>query len=189
MYNSKMSRGLGKTQQKILLLLQAGIVLGLSGSPKRYFQILKFTKKEWDWINTGHLKRSISSLYKEKLVKEKYNKDGTVSLVLSDGGKEKVITFDIDNLKIKKPNNWDGSWRIVMYDVPENYKTARESIRMHLKDIGFLELQKSVFVYPHDCYEQIEFIVEYYGVGKYVRLVIADFIDNEDYLINKFKLK
>ena len=184
-----MSRGLGKTQQKILLLLQAGIGLGLSGSPRRYFQILKLAKQEWDWINTGHLKRSVSSLYKEKLVKEKNNKDGTVSLVLSDEGKEKVITLSIDNLKIKKPKRWDGSWRIVMYDVPENYKAGRDSMRMHLKNIGFLELQKSVFVYPYDCYEQIEFLIEHHGIGKHVRLVVADFIDNEDYLIRKFKLK
>ena len=45
-----MSRGLGKTQKKILLFLWGGVALGLSGSPARYFEILKSIGKEWKEI-------------------------------------------------------------------------------------------------------------------------------------------
>ena len=66
-----MSRGLGETQRKILLLLFGGLALGLSGSPKRYFQILKAIGKEWEEINKQVLKRAIKSLYESKLIGEK----------------------------------------------------------------------------------------------------------------------
>ena len=54
----------------------------------------------------------------------------------------------------------DGEWRIVIFDIPEKFKKAREALRMKLKELGFLELQKSVFIFPYECEDEINFIVE-----------------------------
>ena len=77
-YNKElmMKYRLSTNQKKILLLLQTGVLLGLSGNPKRYFKILKVAQKEWEWIKDSNLDRTIKSLYNQKLIKEIYNKDG-----------------------------------------------------------------------------------------------------------------
>jgi len=181
-----MSRGPGKVQKKVLLLLLGGLTLGLSGTPKRYFKVLKMIKEEWKEIDRDNLKRAVRSLYKSKLISERENKDGTTTLVLTDEGREKALTYNIKNMEMKRPDEWDGYWRIVLYDIPEQLRGLRSSIRIHLKDIGFHELQKSVFVYPYECWDPVEFLVEHYKAGKYVRFIVADSIDNEDYLKRKF---
>jgi hypothetical protein len=106
-------KGTGEIQRKILLLLLGGLALGLSGSPRKSFQILDKISKEWKWINDQKLKRSIALLYKSKLLEEKDNKDGSVTLILTEKGKRKALTFKIDEMEIKEPKRWDKKWRII----------------------------------------------------------------------------
>ena len=184
-----MSRGHGKTQKKILLLLFGGLALGLSGSPKKSFKIIDAIVKEWKGIDRQSLKRSIKSLYKEKLVSEKYNKDGTVTLNLTKQGKRFALTYNLENLKIKRQSKWDKKWRIVIFDIPEKKKKIRDALRMHLRQMNFYELQKSVFVNPFECESEIEYIVEFFKIRKHVRFIVADSIDNELHLKQIFGIK
>ncbi|MFH0803679.1 MAG: CRISPR-associated endonuclease Cas2 [Candidatus Tagabacteria bacterium] len=183
-----MSRGLGDTQRKILLLLFGGLALGLSGSPRSYFRILKTIGKEWKNINRYALKRTIKNLYKSKLIGEKQNPDGTITIILTDKGKEKALTYDLEKIEIKKPAKWDKKWRVVLFDIPENRKKIREALRFHLKKLGFYEFQKSVFVHPYDCEDEINYLIEFYAIRKFVRFIIADSIDNELHLKEYFDL-
>jgi len=179
---------IGTLKKKVLLLLLAGLALGLTRSPKKHFWILKQIPKEWEKENRQALQRAINSLYTSHLIQEKNNKDGTTTLILSKNGKQKALRFNIDKLEIKKPTTWDGKWRIVMFDVPEKLRRLRDSLRLHFKEIGLIELQKSVFVYPYSCSKEIEFILEFYNARKHVRFILADRIDNELHLKQKFQL-
>ncbi len=179
---------IGNLKKKVLLLLHAGLALGLTRSPKTHWWILKQIPKEWERVNRQALERAINSLYTSHLVQEKNNKDGTTTLVLSENGKQRALRFDIDKLEIKKPPKWDGKWRIVMFDIPEKLKRLRDSLRLHFREIGLIELQKSVLVYPYPCSNEIEFILELYNARKHVRFVLAEKIDNELHLKKKFSL-
>src|SRR3989338_10291877 len=105
MYNKRII--IGTIQKKVLLLLAAGLALGLTHSPKQHFRILKDIPKEWRKINQQALSRAISALYTSKLIDEKDNRDGTVTLVLNEDGKKRALRFDLDNIEIKKPLTWD----------------------------------------------------------------------------------
>ena len=179
---------IGNTKRKVLLLLLAGLALGLTRSPKKHWWILKQIPKEWRRENRQALERAINSLYTSHLVQEKENKDGTTTLVLSENGKRRALRFNINKLEIKRPTKWDRKWRIVMFDIPEKLKKLRESLRFHFKEIGLIELQKSVLVFPYPCDNEIEFILELYNARKYVRFVLAETIDNEAHLLKKFNL-
>ena len=179
---------LGKNQKKIAILLLRGVALSLSNSPKKSFEILGEICEEWKNFDERFLKRSIKSLYESKVIKEKINDDGTVTLVLSDDGKKRAITYNIDNIKIKKPKRWDGKWRFILFDVPENKKIIRNALRFHLKNIGFYEFQKSVFVYPYDCKNEIDYVVEFYEAREFTRFIVSDFVDNELHLKDFFDL-
>lgn len=183
-----MSRKLGSTQKKILILLLGGLALGLSRSPKTSFQIIKEMKKEWDWINRQNLKRAIKKLYESKLIKEKENSDGTVTLILTERGKEKALTYNLDEMKIEKPKQWDKKWRIVLFDIPEKIRKLRDAFRYHLKQLGFYEFQKSVFIHPYDCQDEIEYLIEFYDARRFIRFIVAEQIDNELHLKAHFGL-
>lgn len=184
-----MSQRLGTTQRKILLLLLGGLALGLSRSPRTSFQIIKGIKEEWKEIDRQALRRAIKKLYESKLVKEKENSDGTVTLTLTDKGKQRALTYNLDEMKIKKPEQWDGKWRIVLFDIPKNGKKTREAFRGHLNNLGFYQFQKSVFAHPYDCQNEIEYIIEVYDIRKFVRFMVAESIDNELHLKHHFGLK
>lgn len=179
---------MGSLKKKVLLLLLAGLALGLTQSLKKQRWILSQIPKEFEKENQQALQRAIHSLYTSHLVQEKNNKDGSTTLTLSENGKQKALQFDIDKLEIKRPAKWDKKWRVVMFDIPEKSRKLRNSLRFHFQKIGLIELQKSVFIYAYPCHEEIEFIIELYNARKYVRFLLVENVDNELHLQKKFGL-
>ena len=179
---------LGPNQQKVLLLLLGGIGLSVARSPNQYFKVFKEVEKEWQRINDRALNNAIKNLYHSKLIREHENPDGSLTMVLTDKGRKQAITFNIDNMAIKKPKKWDKKWRLVLFDIPEKHKPAREAIRNALKRLGFYEYQKSVFIHPYECQKEIDFVVEYFNIRQYVRTLTADNLDNEIHLRKVFDL-
>lgn len=183
-----MSKGTGTTQKKILLLLLGGVALGLSGSPARYFRILREIAEDWKEIDRWALKRAVASLYQSKLIAGKSNKDGTYTLILNEQGKKRALAYRIETMTVKKPPIWDKRWRIVMFDIPERLRKSRDVLRVHLLGLGFYELQKSVFVHPYPCTDEIEYLIEFYGLRKYVRSALALSLDNELHVKQRFRM-
>jgi len=178
-------RKLSPAKQKILLLLLGGLTLSLTRTPRQYFKVLGEIKKEWKKIKVKGLAAEIRALYQSKLVETKFNKNGTLTLILTEKGRKKALTYNIDNMKIPM-QRWDGKWRIVIFDVPEERKNARNALREKLKNLGFCELQKSVFVHPFSCKDQIDFIIEFFELRPNVRYGVLESIDNELHLKNIF---
>ena len=186
-YSLKVKR-FGPLKKKILLLLLGGIALGLTKRPDRQWKIIDSVSKEWKRINQTRLREIIREFYQEKLVDWREKEDGTIEIVLTEKGKLKALRGKIDQLEIEIPKNWDHLWRVVIFDIPEKKKKAREALRKKLKDLGFIELQKSVFIFPYECREEIEFIVEIFNVRRYVRYLVVKEITNEEELLLKFNL-
>ena len=111
-----------------------------------------------------------------------------MKLFLQKAGHKKALSFKIDEIKIKKPEKWDGKWRIVVFDIPEKKKAAREALRKKLKDLGFVELQKSIFINPYECEDEIDFIVEFFQTRPNVRYLRVEYFTNEEQLKIKFGL-
>lgn len=75
-----------------------------------------------------------------------------------------------------------------MFDIPEKRKMHREELRMQLKQLGFVEFQKSAFVIPWDCRSEINFVVENLYLRKFVRYAVVESVDNELDLMKYFEL-
>ncbi|MBI4691827.1 MAG: CRISPR-associated endonuclease Cas2 [Candidatus Terrybacteria bacterium] len=176
------------TKQKILLLLLSGIALGLSRSPKNYFRILESAAKEWKEIDRKRLIYLVREFYNERLVDYRESEEGIVDIVLTKEGKKRALKYQIDEIKIKKPEKWDAKWRMVIFDIPEKKKKAREALRKKIKELGFKELQKSVFVFPFECEDEIDFIVEVFEIRNYVRFLKVESFTNEEQFKLKFNL-
>lgn len=162
--------------------------MGFSRSPKNYFKILDSAAKSWKDIEYKRLSAVIKEFYEKRLVDFREKEDGTIKVVLTKDGKKRALEYQFDEIKIKKPEKWDGKWRMVIFDIPERKKKAREALRKKLKELNFMELQKSVFVHPYECENEIDFIVECFEVRPYVRFLRVDSFTNEEQFRLKFKL-
>ncbi|MEK9175312.1 MAG: CRISPR-associated endonuclease Cas2 [Patescibacteria group bacterium] len=185
---NKQSVQLRPTTQKVLVLLLGGLALGLSGSPSNYFRILKNIQKDWLSINNKALHNAIKSLYRSKLIDAKENEDGTITMFLTEAGKTRAISYNIESIFIKPMKKWDYMWRLVLFDIPESKKKARNALSQVLKNIGMLQLQKSVFISPYECKDEINFVIEFFQLKQHVRYAIIQHIDNELDLKNIFHL-
>jgi len=174
---SHTNKRLGHITQKALILLSTGASLSLTRRPDRYFRIIGSAAKEWQKINQRSLHEAIKKLYQSKMIDCKDNGDGITLLTISDNGKNRILKYNIENLKIKKPKRWDGLWRIVIFDIPESKKKARDAVSGKLKAIGMMPIQKSVFICPYNCKDEIDFITEIFEITPFVRFITANEID------------
>ena len=175
-------------KQKVLLLLAAGVVLGLGRSFHNQRRILKTLSKAWKEIDRQYLYRILREFHQERLVSYHEHDDGTIDIVLTEEGKKRALSFQIDKMEIKRPIGWNGKWQLVTYDIPEKKKPAREALREKLKELGFYEWQKSVFVFPFPCRDEIDFLVEFFEIRPHVRYAELSHPTNEAELKLHFEL-
>lgn len=129
-----------------------------------------------------------SGMKRQKLIEYIADKNGKTIVRITKKGQTKLRAFEIDLIKIKKPNKWDGKWRIVMFDLPIRFNKAREALRWKLKELGFLQFQKSVWVYPYPCEDEVIFVADFFGVGKYVEVLIVESILRDQKFKKEFGL-
>lgn len=131
-------------------------------------------------LKQNQIKRSLNNLKKRKLIYIKKNKDQAY-VYFTKEGKRKILKYSLRKiLALKKENKkWKGYWFIVFFDVPEEEKLKRDYLRKFLKYIGFISYQKSVYIFPFECKEEVNLIKKMIDGGKYIRYVIAKEIEDE----------
>ena len=77
---------------------------------------------------------------------------------------------------------------IVMYDIPHELKKERDWFRRHLIKFGYEMIQKSVWVYPYECEDELLFVAEMYYVQKYIEILTVEKLLHENLLKRKFRL-
>lgn len=143
----------------------------------------KYTKKQ--------LNKSYQNLKQRKLIKILKKKDNSYEVKLTNKGQKRIREFCFDALTIDKTQKWDGKWRILIFDIPTQPKIlnqAREALRRKIKKLGFFQLQKSVWILPYECEDEILFVAEMFDIQKYIEIITAEKILHEDELKKKFKL-
>jgi len=135
----------------------------------------KIKKQKFD---IRQLSQAIYYAKKKGLIEMK-NKNGKTLLILTEKGKKKKLEYNFDAICITKPKKWDGKWRIVMFDVPESNKHSREKFRNKLKVMGFLRFQKSVWINPYVCENEIDFVSNYLNISPYTNVITATIDDDE----------
>lgn len=135
------------------------------------------------------VKRILSRLKKQKYVKIEYLIDGRVSVKITRNGLNRALTYELETLQIKKLKQWDGKWRIVMFDIPNKYKKVRDIFRMRLRQLGLCQFQESVYTSPYPCFAEIEFLREIYGVAVTVKYLLVEKIEDDSFLRAYFGLQ
>lgn len=161
------------------------VVLGVGmGNAVQVFSMFKKSKK----YSKSQIKSAMSNLRKQKLIEYVNDKNGLTTVKITTKGQSVLKSFSIDLIKIQRPKTWDHKWRIVMFDLPIRYTKARNSLRFKLKQLGFIQFQKSVWIYPYPCLEEILFIADYYKIGKYVEILEVSQLLHEEKFKKAFNL-
>lgn len=183
-YNSFMDAKKREMNKKILLwLLKLGGFAALSiVAPQTPHILLKGYLK-----NKHYLKERLRRLEARGWIKIS-EVNNQIKIELIEGGIKKAYYYQLENLKITKSEKWDGLWRVVIFDIPEEKKVARDVLRNKLKQLGFNKLQKSVFVLPYPCKKEIDIIRKTYGIWPYVTYMLVQKIDSQDKLVDHFNL-
>ncbi len=167
------------------VLLSVGLLTTAIVAPNAV-QLFKYflprnTKDRWE------IKRSISRLEQKGFVKKKItNGEEYYSLTLL--GSNRAKRYRLDSMKIPKQKKWDGLWRVVMFDIPEEKMMARRAINLVLKKLGCVQYQKSVFITPYPCVKEIDFVGECFESRKYLRIITAREVEGAQKIKKAFKL-
>jgi hypothetical protein len=132
---------------------------------------------------------SFAYLRKKRLLEIVGEKSGRVRVKLTNKGKKRLTEYSLGRLEIKKPKKWDRKWRVLIFDIPsypKRYNGAREALRDKIKELGFCQIQKSVWVYPYECEDEMLFIAEMFQVQQYIEILVVEKFLHTDVLEKRF---
>jgi len=98
---------------------------------------------------------------------------------LTKEGKKKVHSLELDSETTLVNTSWDGFWRIILLDLPENRKSERESLRYLLKKAGFVCLKNSAWISPFPFEHLFTNIKKDLGLTTEMMIIVTEFIDEE----------
>lgn len=96
--------------------------------------------------------------------------DEKLAFKLTDSGRDQVIWASIRNEQQK----WDGRWRLVIFDIPEKRRQARDLLRSKLKQWGFVHWQKSVWASKKNCTKPMRDFINQVGIKDWVKVIESD---------------
>lgn len=152
-------------------------------------ECLSYTRQDmWNAINGTDYGRSWS----KKQFNNSFNnlkKSGYIKLSGSDNcsveftNKAKLRIIDRIASKIES----DSHNRFVSFDVPEEMRRERDAFRRAIKRLGFLQIQKSLWVINKDVGGLVEMAAYELGLEKYVVYIASKKSDIDGIIEKKFK--
>lgn len=91
---------------------------------------------------------------------------------LSKKGKKRLDLFQAQNLK------GEGQLMII-FDIPEKLKAKRQQLRALLRELYFVQSQKSVWITDRDCKKYLTAGIQELGLSKYIKLYECHELDLE----------
>ena len=135
------------------------------------------------------LNRSLKSLKDSDLI-EQFDTEQSKFLRLTKEGRQKLRNIKLTNPNSLVSTHWDGFWRMIIVDIPEDRKSERESFRYLLKKAGFACLKNSVWVSPYPLEHMFSEIKKDLDLGVEVIISVSRLDkETEDGLFKQFGLE
>lgn len=110
-------------------------------------------------------------------------------LQLTAKAKRRLGRTDLRRVAISPVPAWDGIWRIVLYDIPEKHRAGRQEFTRLLRSAGCFQLQKSAWITPFECRDDICTLTAACDIDKYVTYLEVAHLDNAIALLRRFQRK
>lgn len=93
---------------------------------------------------------------------------------LTDRGIKRIDEAAQRIFKLKN-DSWDGKWRMLMYNIPEEIRSVRDELRKELIWSGFGTLSNSCWISPNSLEKQVQDLIVKYGIKDYVDFFISEY--------------
>ncbi len=174
---------LGALEKRVLVDLSAGDLL------VGFLYSAHSTRKMYAVARQRALHR-----YRIKNVVQRLSDEGLIvrrgdMVSISKSGRS-LLNQTVDRVRSSiRTKKWDGKWRIITFDIPEKMRSVRNDIRTILKRAGFIQLQHSTWIFPHDCEELSTLIKQDTRLTRYVLYGVLEKIENDAHLRQLFSLR
>lgn len=164
--------------QKAVLKTLSGKKLSSTDSLKK--TVSEAISSEYEAKNKADyaITRSIKNLTEAGLI-EVFKSDHHEYLRLTPDGKQKVHNITLESENGLVSNVWDGYWRIIILDVPEDRKSERESLRYLLKKAGFMCVKNAVWISMYPFEHLFTNIKNDLGLTTEMIILVTDKLDKE----------
>lgn len=171
------------TKQILLGLAEGAFIVGAAAVAPNVLQVLKlFEPKGKDKI-----RRVLKGLRRRRMI-EFVEKGDHQFIEITEDGYKQIKQYNFDDLSLKRRKRWDGKWHLAIFDVPERHGLARRALQEKFSQLGLYQYQKSIYAFPFDFREELEYISRFFEIERFVKYLIVEEIDDEIKLIDHFKL-
>lgn len=152
------------------------VLLALEKTVDGYVRFEDFTYHHYRYIygipelKKSSLAQALKRL-REKGFIERTNEKDTNKIIL------KLTEIGREFLLLSKPEDeidWDGKWRIVIFDIPENKRLVRDVLRSRLKLWGFKPWQKSVWASKKNITSKLRNLIKELNIQEWVLVIESD---------------
>lgn len=124
------------------------------------------------------LARSVKNLVQSGCV-EIHKSDNKNYLKITKKGKNKLNCIKLSGEEALVSNTWDGFWRIIILDIPENRKPEREALRYLLKKANFICVKNTVWISPYPYENLFTNIKKDLNLGTELMIIVTNKLDSE----------
>jgi len=124
----------------------------------------------------------------QRLAKQGYVTYDGPHLRLTSRGESELRRIKFRAHAMDKRKKWDGKWRVLTFDIPEKQRRLRDKVRSLLQSFGFVRLQDSVWVYPHNCEDHIALLKAELRIGYKMRYLVVQELEGDRHLRAEFDL-
>jgi DNA-binding transcriptional regulator PaaX len=180
--------GRGAVGMAILGVIGAAGLIALAIAAPNAVQLLRFFKKnDRRYRAPAYVNKTIQRLHRQGLIYV-FEQNGEEVVRLTEKGQRELLRYQLKEKRLKKWR-WDGKWRLLIFDIEEKRRFARDRARDDMLSFGFIRLQDSVWVYPYECEKVVELLKAQYRIGKEMLYIVTEHLDGDDVLKKKFGIK
>lgn len=183
-----MMRGKSLTRTVLFMAASGTLILSSLFAPNvaQLLKPLMRWRKNWDKVDRRRINEAVKRLNQKRLI-NLIEKDNKIYIEITADGRKLIKDYDYDNLKLPdSKKKWDKKWRLVTFDIPEKKQKERRAFSQKLKDLGFYPLQESVFIYPYNCKDEIDFVCGFLSIERHINYFTVDEVDKNEGDLRKF---
>jgi DNA-binding PadR family transcriptional regulator len=178
----------GAVGMAILGVIGTAGLIALAVAAPNALQILRvFKKNDRRYRTPTYVSKTIQKLHRRGLVYV-FEQDGEEVVRLTEKGQRELLRYQLKEKRLKKWR-WDGKWRLLIFDIEEKRRFARDRARSDMLSFGFVRLQDSVWVYPYECEKVVELLKAQYRIGKEMLYIVTENFEGAEALKKKFSIK
>lgn len=157
-----------KRQRKVVEKVLFLTALLLETSVNEFFDWVECIKRRDHfgyYLDWRRWQRNTSRALKAGYLERKILNGQPVYRITTQGIERLERTYPLMRLRKQK---WDGKWRVVIFDVPENKRKIRNKLRWQLEDWGLGMLQQSAWITPYPLGKALKEVLSAQGLSEYI---------------------